>query len=174
MKRWNLKSDLELLASFNHFGVHFYDQPNYIKRIAEVLNLNVENLEDMNEGIYHIQEELGSRSIEIPGRQKGLFKQMESEIYMYLMNWDIYNQGKYRIKRKCGFVKLNKYYCPVLFDIRDEIDLKSVRFLTWNLEGLASRDFWDIPSTYSRPGKLKKSFWEENYLVFEPVEKIIL
>jgi hypothetical protein len=116
MKRWNLKNDVELLSTFNPFGLEFFDQINYLNRVSEVLEIDMNDLVNLDEGLYAINYELCSKSIykNDRNRQRNLTKVIAPELLRYLLYFDESKHSQYKIKTNRGFIQNGDRYCPTL------------------------------------------------------------
>lgn len=178
-KKWDVKKDLESLSRFNHLGLDFYKQTNYIERIAEVVGINIALLYDWDESVYTLQNvlmenQLESELVENLGelnntKLKEIIGKIESELLLYLMTFDEYKKGIYKIKARRGFVEIGGRYCPVLIKRNGDIDMGLLRYL---VDRFVECDYF-FGVMYGNARHNWKVEWEKFYITYSDL-KIIL
>jgi hypothetical protein len=61
-------------------------------------------------------------------------------------------------------------FCPVLLNKDGEIILGTIKFLFYNMSNLITKDFWEIPLTYTNPKKRKGINYDEFYELYENIK----
>lgn len=179
-KRWDAKKELESLSKFNHLGLDFYNQIGYRERIAEAVGMDVALLYNWNASVASLENAIMENRLESPFpdtlgdldkvKIKEIIRKIESELLLYLITFDEYKKGKYKIKSKRGFVEIENRYCPVLIKRNGDIDLGLVRYLA----GRLVEEEYYFGLLYGNARNSWKVEWDRHYVTYDDLKIITL
>ncbi|MCP9746329.1 hypothetical protein [Lacihabitans sp. CS3-21] len=172
MEKWILKNEVDYLANINSYGKTFFDKQEYLRNIESALNISFDQKKDFTDYIHIIQEELCTKSLLLnePNRQRELTKKMETDLLHYLISYDLAKHAQYKMKVYHGLIVDGEKFCPVLLNKDGEIILGTIKFLFYNMSNLITKDFWEIPLTYTNPKKRKSINYDVFYEVYENIK----